>query len=75
MAEVNRRRCALKVAGCAGAAFLALSASVDNLVTYLFGPGYLWIVGGTFIAACWGYEALCHGFKVDDFFGKDEADD
>ena len=58
----QQRSCWLRVAGCAGAAFLALSASVDNLVTYLFGPGWLWIIGGTFITVAWAYEGFCHGF-------------
>lgn len=52
--------CALKVAGYAGGAFLALAASAENLERYLFGPGYLWIVGGTFIVACWAHEMYCN---------------
>jgi len=53
------RNCFLKVIACVGVAFLALASGVENLVTYLFGPGVLWIVGGTYIAGIWAYETYC----------------
>ena len=53
------KSCLLKVFAAAGVAFLALAASSDNLVKYLFGPGYLWIVGGSIVAGLWAYESYC----------------
>lgn len=55
------RGCWLKVFGVAGAAFLALAGEAENLEKYLFGPGALWILGGTFIVFCWGFEMFCIG--------------
>jgi hypothetical protein len=57
--HITFRGCVLKVIGAGGVAAIALAAAADNLVNYLFGPGYLWIVGGTFIAAAWAYESYC----------------
>jgi len=57
--KITLRSCLLKVFAAAGVAFLALAASSDNLVKYLFGPGYLWIVGGSILAALWAYESYC----------------
>ena len=56
---LSARACWLRVVGCAGVAFLALAASANNPVTYLFGPGVFWIVGGTYVAGCWAYEMYC----------------
>ena len=53
------RECFLKVGGYAGVAFLTLAAAADNLVTYLFGPGVFWILGGTYVAGCWAHEKFC----------------
>lgn len=53
------KSCLVKITGIAGAAFLALGACSENLVKYLFGPGYFWIVGGTLVAAIWAYETYC----------------
>jgi hypothetical protein len=55
----GRKKCILAVTGCTGVAFLALAASSQNLVTYLFGPGEIWILGGSVIAAYWGFENYC----------------
>ena len=52
--------------GSAGAAFLALSQSVDNLVKYLFGPGAFWLVAGPLLAAAWSYEYFCMHNGEDD---------
>jgi hypothetical protein len=51
--------CILRVIGVSGIAFLTLGASVENLVKYLFGPGFFWIIGGTTLAAFWAYESYC----------------
>jgi len=53
------RRCLIKIAGAAAGAFLALGAIVDNLVKYLFGPGYFWLIGGSLLAGLWAYETFC----------------
>jgi hypothetical protein len=53
------RGCGLKVAGCGGVAFLALAGGSANLEKYLYLPGAVWIVGGTFIVGCWAYETYC----------------
>lgn len=58
-------RCWLNVLAAVGVAFLSLSASVENLVNYLFPPGWAWIMGGTFIAACWAYEHFCYKEDLD----------
>ncbi len=44
-----------------GAAFLALVAGAENLEKFFFGPGWLWIVGGTILAAVWAYQSYCDG--------------
>jgi hypothetical protein len=51
--------CWLKVVGAAGIAFLALAGASDNLVKYLFGPGWMWIIGGSVLAAWWAYQSYC----------------
>jgi hypothetical protein len=56
----------LKVLGCGGVAFLALSSGAKNLETYLYIPGVYWIVDGTFIVGCWAYEMYCVGNNDDD---------
>jgi hypothetical protein len=60
------RGCGLKILGCGGVAFLALSSGAKNLETYLYIPGAIWIVGGTFIVACWAYEMYCMNGGDDD---------
>ncbi len=46
---------------CAGVAFLALAEALENLVTYLYFPGPIWLIGGTFLAGWWAYENYCIG--------------
>jgi hypothetical protein len=55
------RACWLKVLGACGVAFLALSAGSANLEKYLYLPGAVWIIGGTFIVGAWAYETYCIG--------------
>ena len=55
----DMRRCWLTVLGCGGVAFLALASGAKNLETYLYLPGAVWIVGGTFVVGCWAYEKYC----------------
>lgn len=59
MADLTPKECGLKVVGSAGVAALAISASLENLVTYISGPGWLWLVVGTIIASFWAYETYC----------------
>jgi len=59
MRKNNSRECLVKVLGCGGVAFLALVAGAENLETYLFATGTVWIICGTLVAMVWGYEALC----------------
>jgi hypothetical protein len=58
---IAARSCALKVLAAAGLAFLALASASENLVKYLYMPGYVWIVGGTLLAGWWAYENYCIG--------------
>jgi len=51
--------CFLTVLGCVGASFGLMALAVDNLVKYLFGPGYFWLIGGPIIAALWAYQSFC----------------
>ena len=53
------RRCWTRVLGAAGAAFMALLASAENIDNYLFGTALAWMLGGSFLAACWAYEVYC----------------
>ena len=53
------RSCLIKIFGTMGAGFLALGAIVENLVKYLFGPGYFWLIGGSLLAGIWAYETFC----------------
>lgn len=57
----NINQCLVKVVGSMGAAFLALSQSVENLVTYLFGPGMFWLIAGPLLAGAWAFEYFCVG--------------
>lgn len=54
------RKCASKVIGCGGVAFMTLLASAENIETYLFGTAPVWMIGGTFLAMCWAWEHFCH---------------
>jgi hypothetical protein len=58
---IARRSCTLKILAAGGAAFLAIAETSENLVRYLYVPGWLWIVGGTYLAGLWAYESLCIG--------------
>jgi hypothetical protein len=59
LADLTPKDCALKTAGAVGVAFLTLSATVDNLVTYIGGPGWAWIGGGVLLTSFWAYETYC----------------
>lgn len=53
------RKCMFEMAGAAGAAFVTLLASAENIEKYLVGTAIVWMVGGAFLAACWAYEHFC----------------
>jgi hypothetical protein len=57
----STRKCFVTVIGYAGAALVAIAACAENLEKYLFGTGTIWILAGTFIAACWAWETYCPG--------------
>jgi len=63
---MGERKCWYKVAGCGGVAFLALASGAENLEKFLALPGGVWIIGGTFLAGCWAYEAYCRELIDDD---------
>lgn len=65
-ANVEKRNCVLSVFAYAGAAFIAIAASADNLVKYLFGPGFIWIIGGTYVTGVWAYQKFCKGKQEDE---------
>lgn len=53
------RDCLLKVGGYAGAVFLGTAGAASSIVENLFGPGWLWILGGTAISGYWAYMTYC----------------
>ena len=59
--RVAIRRCLLKVFAAGGIAFAVIAQAVDNLVKYLYFPGFVWVIGGTFLAGWWAYETYCIG--------------
>jgi hypothetical protein len=63
------RKCLSKVLGAAGAAFMAMLAGAENIENYLVGTALAWMLGGSFLAACWAYEVYCR----NDEGGDDEA--
>ena len=57
--EPNINRCVVKVAGSAGAAFVAIAQCVDSLVLHLFGPGAFWLIAAPILAGLWAVEYFC----------------
>jgi hypothetical protein len=53
------RKCILQVLGFTGASFVGVAATAENLERYLYLPGWLWIVGGAYIAGVWAYQTYC----------------
>lgn len=55
------RKCVTNMVAAGGTAFVALLSNMDNIETYLVGTPVIWLVGGSFVAACWAYEHFCRG--------------
>ena len=64
--EPRVRKCWIQIVARCGVAFLATAAAAENLERYLYFPGSVWIVFGTFVAAMWAYESYCRGSSHDD---------
>lgn len=52
-------RCLIAIFGAMGVAFVAIAASSEQLVKFLFGPGYLWFIIGPVISGIWAYFRFC----------------
>jgi len=55
------RSCLLKMMALGGVAFGVLAQGAENLVKYLYLPGWFWIIGGTALSTWWAYEHYCVG--------------
>lgn len=64
--EPKARKCWLNILASCGVALLAVAAAAENLEKYLYFPGAVWIVLGTFVAGMWAYEVYCKGGEHDD---------
>ncbi|NQU56897.1 MAG: hypothetical protein HQ513_06650 [Rhodospirillales bacterium] len=53
------RACERKAFIYAAVSFLSLFSASANLEVYLYLPGIVWILSGTFIAGCWAHEKFC----------------
>jgi len=58
------RRCWFKVIAATAVAFIAVAGAAENLEKYLYLPGAIWILGGTFIVFLWSIAMFC--FEHED---------